>query len=494
MNTGAPILLYGGLTLLVENLLSLNDGARENSMDFLNDPLMLSRIQFAVTSGFHYIYPPLSIGLGLAIVFSEAIYLRTRSDVWKQITQWWIKVFGLTFALGVATGIVQMFGFGTNWARYSRFVGDVFGSALGAEGIFAFFLEAGFLGVLMFGWNRVKPWQHFGAAILVCLGAHFSAIWIVVANSWMQTPAGFEIVQTAHGARAIVTDLWAMILNPSSVERLIHVILGCWTCGALLMTSVAAYYLLKRRHKEFSIGTMKMGLALGMVSLVLQLLSGHRAAEVVAEYQPAKLAAMEGIFTTGPGAPISLFGWVDAEKGAVIGPKVPGLLSLLATGSVDGVVKGLNDFPVEDRPPVQIVYQTYHIMIGLWGVMVVSALIGGFLWWKNKLSDPTGWRAWYMRLMVIAVVFPQIANMTGWMTAEIGRQPWTVYGLLRTRDSVTMGLASSQVLSSLGMLIVIYTLLFFCFLYLLHMKIMHGPDEKTADEAAVYHDPYSTGV
>ncbi len=463
-------------------------------MDFLQDPLMLSRIQFATTSAFHYLYPPLSIGLGLAIVISEAIYLKTRSETWKEITKWWIKVFGLTFALGVATGIVQMFGFGTNWARYSRFVGDVFGSALGAEGIFAFFLEAGFLGVLMFGWDRVKPWQHFGSAILVCLGAHFSAIWIVVANSWMQTPAGFEIVQTELGARAMVTDLWAMIFNPSSVERLNHVILGCWSCGALLMTSVAAFYLIKRRHQAFALGTMKLGLGLAALSLGLQLLSGHEAAQTVAKYQPAKLAAMEGVFQTGPRAPSSLFGWVDEANQRVVGPKIPGLLSLLATGSVDGQVKGLQEFAPQDRPPIQIVFQTFHIMIGLWGVMMLSALIGVWLWWRGRLTEPTGWRKAYLWLMVFSVVFPQIANLTGWMTAEIGRQPWTVYGLLRTSDAVTVGLKAPQVLSSLGMLIVIYCLLFFCFLYLLHMKIMHGPEEKTPDAATVYRNPYTSGT
>ena len=463
-------------------------------MEWFQDPVFLSRVQYGMTSAFHYIYPPLSIGLGLAICFMEAIYLKTKKLVWQQITRWWIKVFALTFALGVATGIVQLFGFGTNWAQYSRFVGDVFGSALGAEGIFAFFLESGFLGLLLFGWNRLKPGMHFFSAIMVCLGAHFSAVWIVVANAWMQTPTGYIVEGVGEAARARVTDFWAMVLNPSSIERLVHVILGCWISGALLVTSIAAYYLLKQKHREFALGSMKIGLVLGSVALLLQLVSGHSAAEVVAKHQPTKLAAMEGIYRTGSHQPISLFGWVDEKNQTVHGPQIPGLLSYLGTGSFDGVVQGLNDFPPQDRPPVQVVYQSYHLMVQLWGVMTLLVLIGLWLWRRGCLCQPIGWRRWWLRLMMIAVVFPQLANFTGWMTAEVGRQPWVVYGVLRTTDGVTKGLSGPQVLSSLITLALIYCLLFVCFIYLIHMKVLHGPEDEHEDQAAVYRDPFASGV
>lgn len=463
-------------------------------MEWYQDPLFLSRIQYAMTSGFHYIYPPLSIGLGVAICIMEGIYLKTKSAIWRQTTRWWISIFSLTFALGVATGIVQVFGFGMNWARYSRFVGDVFGSALAAEGIFAFFLESGFLGILLFGWNRLKPGVHFFSAIMVALGAHFSAIWIVVANSWMQTPTAYAIIGEGDAARARITDFWAMVFNPSSVERLVHVVIGCWIAGALLVTSIAAFFLLKRRHQEFAKNSMKIGLSIAMVALVLQLVSGHSAASTVAKHQPTKLAAMEGIYRTESYQPISLFGWVDEKQQTVWGPKIPGLLSFLATGSLSGSVPGLNEVPVQDRPPVQVVYQSYHIMVLMWGVMTLLAILGVWLWKRNQLTSLVGWRRWYLRIMVAAVIFPQLGNFFGWMTAEVGRQPWVVYGVLRTADAVTRNLNAPQVLSSLLTLFSIYVVLFFCFCYLIYTKVLHGPEEEGADEAAVYRNPFIQGT
>ncbi len=262
------------------------------------DVVMLSRIQFALTSSFHYIYPPMSIGIGLMLVIFEGIYLKTKNPLYKKITRFWVNIFALTFALGVATGLVQLFGFGTNWARYSRFVGDVFGSALGAKGIFAFFLEAGFLGIMLFGWERVSARLHYFSTICVAAGAHFSAVWIVVANSWMQTPAGFRIEGTGATAKAVVTDFWAMVFNPSSVDRLVHVVLGCWLTGIFFILSVSAWYYLKKQHKAFADVTMKIGLIMAAIVLLLQLISADSTSRGVAINQPSKLAAMEGIYQT----------------------------------------------------------------------------------------------------------------------------------------------------------------------------------------------------
>ncbi len=297
-----------------------------NAMDVVS----LSRIQFALTSGFHYIYPPLSIGLGLMLVIFEGMYLKTKKQLYKEITKFWVKIFALTFALGVATGLVQLFGFGTNWAQYSRFVGDVFGSALGAEGVFAFFLEAGFLGLMLFGWDRVSAKIHYFSTICVAAGAHFSAIWIVVANSWMQTPAGFKIIGEGTKTKAVVTDFWAMVFNPSSVDRLTHVILGCWLSGIFLLLSVTAYYYLKKQHMDFARATMKIGLCAAAVVLVLQLISADITARGVAFNQPSKLAAMEGIYQTEKATPLTLIGWVDTENQTVKGIQIPGLLSLFS--------------------------------------------------------------------------------------------------------------------------------------------------------------------
>ncbi len=400
-----------------------------------------------------------------------------------------MSIFALTFALGVATGLVQLFGFGTNWASYSRFVGDVFGSALGAEGIFAFFLEAGFLGVMLFGWDRVSAKMHYFSTICVCAGAHFSAVWIVIANSWMQTPAGFKIVGEGLKQKAVVTDFWAMIFNPSSMERLVHVLLGCWLTGIFFVLSVGAYYLLKKRHLEFSKTTMRIGLYSAAVVLVLQLFSADVAARNVAVHQPAKLAAMEGIYKTEPKTPLTLFGWVDETAKTVRGVQIPGLLSLLTYRNWDTPVQGLDQIPLDEQPPIGIVFQTYHLMIAMWGLMVLITLVSLYLWKKQRLGK-TKWALW---ALILSVVLPQIANQTGWMTAEIGRQPWVVYGLLRTTRGVSPTIVSSQVVMSICMFILIYVLLFFLFLFLLDRKIKNGPilDEE-GTEAAPYRNINST--
>lgn len=437
------------------------------------DVLTLSRLQFAATISFHYIYPPLSIGLGVALVIMEALWLKTGKAIYHQMARFWTKVFALTFAIGVATGIVMEFEFGTNWATYSRFVGDVFGSALAAEGIFAFFLESGFLAVLLFGWDKVGRKMHFFATCMVCLGAHFSAIWIVVANSWMQTPAGYHIVETANGPRAEITDFWAMVFNPSSMDRLFHTLCGCWQAGAFLVVSVSAWYLLKNKHVEFAKNSLRVGLAVGLVASLLSLVSGHSSAEGVAKNQPAKLAAFEGLYETTTNAPLVLFGWVDEKNEKVHGPAIPGMLSYLTHGDASKPVTGLNEFKPEDRPPVQRVFQFYHLMVGIGFSMIGLAVVGAYFCWRKVLFE----KRWLLWLLTLSVLGPQLANQAGWFAAEMGRQPWIVYGLMRTSEGLSAVVKAEAVLGSLLLFTFIYVLLFAVFVYLLNDKIKHGPDE-----------------
>ncbi|MCA9394343.1 MAG: cytochrome ubiquinol oxidase subunit I [Candidatus Omnitrophica bacterium] len=438
------------------------------------DVLLLSRIQFALTVAFHYLYPPLSIGLGIIMVIMEGMYLKTKNPLYHSMTRFWVKVFGLTFAIGVATGIVMEFEFGTNWATYSRYVGDIFGSALAAEGIFAFFLESGFLAVLLFGWDKVKPWVHFVSAIMVCLGAHFSSIWIVVAGSWMQTPAGYHIVGQGMEARAEITDFWAMVFNPSSMDRLMHVVLGCWQAGATLVLSISAYYLLRNRHREFAQASMKIALTVALFASVCQLISGHHSAELVAEHQPPKMAAMEAHYPESAPADLYLFGWVDEKNQRVnFGIRIPRMVSVLLYGDPDAPVTGLNAFPKEDRPPVNVVFQFYHIMVAIGFTLIALNVTGMFMLLRGKLFEcrPLLWA------FVFSVLGPQIANQAGWFTAEVGRQPWIVYGLLRTSEALSKTVTANMVLTSLIMFTVIYLLLFVLFIFLLDRKIKHGPED-----------------
>ena len=455
------------------------------------DVILLSRIQFALNVAFHYLYPPLSIGLSLVIVLMEAMYLKTKRSIYLQLTKFWIKIFALSFALGVATGLVQVFAFGTNWSRYSRFVGDVFGSALAAEGIFAFFLEAGFIGLMLFGWNRISAKLHFCSSLCVSLGAHFSAIWIVAANSWMQTPAGFKLIGEGEETRAVVTHFWSMIFNPSFLDRLTHVIIGAWLTGSFMLLSVSAYYLLKKRHLDFAQMGIKVGLVLSSILLALQLISADSTARGVAVNQPEKLAAMEGIYTTKPYSEMSLIGYVNSEKQQVTGIKVPGLLSVLVHRSAKEPVRGLDQFPKEDWPNVPAVFQFYHLMIYMWGAMLLATLMGCVFWFRQSLLKAK----WTQRFLVVSVGFPYIANQSGWFTAEMGRQPWIVYKLLRTTQGISPSINSNQVAGSIIMFIFIYILLFALFLLLIDQKIKHGPEqieiEKKAAET-VYRNPYLT--
>jgi len=447
------------------------------------DVVTLSRIQFALTIMFHYLFPPLAIGMGGFLVFLEARYLKTRDPQFEAAAKFWTRIFALNFALGVASGIVMEFQFGTNWAMYSRYVGDVFGSALAAEGIFAFFLESGFLAVLVFGWDKVSARMHFFSTLMVALGSIFSAIWIVVAISWQQTPAGFVLRDFSTPAgivrRAELTDFWSVVFNPSAMDRLIHVLIGAFILGAFFVLSISAFYLVKNRHADFARKSFMTALGVAAVASLAMLASGDSQGRIVARYQPAKLAAMEGLFqSTGTGAPVHVFGLPDSKARIVrYNLEIPGLLSFLVYRDSSKPVPGLDRFE-PDTPPVALPFYAFHVMVGLGLYFVALTLYA--LWCRRRGSLFR--KKWLLWVFVFSVIGPFAANELGWVAAEVGRQPWIVYNQLRTSEAVTRGLAAPQVAGSIAMFAVIYALLFAIWIRLLNDKIQKGPEPVSLPE------------
>ncbi|HRX02548.1 MAG: cytochrome ubiquinol oxidase subunit I [Anaerolineae bacterium] len=437
-------------------------------------PVWLSRLQFAFTVSFHYIYPPISMGLGLMLVVIGIIYLRTKDPKWRRMSFFWIKIYGLVFAVGVATGVVQEFEFGTNWAEYSRFVGNIFGSLLAAEGVFAFFLEGGFLGLMLFGGNRLGPRMWLAATAIVAFGAHFSALWIVMANSWMQTPAGYEILPTQWGMQAFMTSFSAIVFTPSFIPRILHVWTSAWMVGAALMLSVSAFYVLRKRHLDVATANFKLAMPFFVVFSILQLfLFGANQAEEVANHQPVKLAAMEGVWEDTSCAPMTIVGIVDVANQTTYGIKIPCLLSFLAFQDIHATVQGLNSFPQENWPPIRLTFHSYHLMINFGMIFVAIGLLGTLLaFWKQKIWGlrPVLW------LFVLTIFMAEAATIFGWWTAEFGRQPWIVWELMRTSEAVSPNLVAWQIASSIGMFVILYIILFILFIYLLNEKIQKGPE------------------
>ena len=440
------------------------------------DPTLPARVQFAFTISFHYIYPPITIGLGLILVVLGVLHLRTGNPVWNQALRFWVRIYALNFALGIATGLVQEFQFGTNWSSYSRFVGDVFGSALAAEGIFAFFLESGFLGVMLFAGDRISARLQVLVTFFVALGAHFSAIWIVVANSWMQTPAAYHLVKGPAGeTRAEITNFWGVVFNPSSMDRLMHVIVGAWMTGAFVVLSVSAWYLLRNRHQEFARACMKVALVIATFGGIFQVfISGDASARYVSVFQPAKFAAMEGHWDSGPD-PLDFVGWIDQNGGRTYAIGIPGGTSFLLNFHFDTPVKGLSEIPPDLRPPVNWVFQAYHVMISLGGLMLALSLTCClFFFWGRRLFT-TRWLLW---VLVPGPIYTIAANLSGWWTAEIGRQPFMVYNVLKTSQGVSPNVPGGVVIATIAMFFVMYTLLGALYVFLLNDKVQHGPEEE----------------
>ncbi len=432
------------------------------------DATILARIQFAFTAGFHFLFPPLTIGMAWILVVFMGRWKKTGEEFWRETARFWTKLFTVSFAVGVATGLTMEFQFGMNWADYSRFVGDIFGAPLAAEGIFSFFLESTFLGVLIFGWNRFSPKMLWFASLMVAVGSTLSALWIIIANSWMQTPAGFEIM----GNRAVLTDFFAAALNPSTLPRYLHTINAALMTGAFFVVGVSAWYLIKKRHFRFASESLKLGLIVAVLATIGQLLNGHYSAVQVTYTQPEKLAAMEGQFETQKGAGLFLFGLPDAEAEKThFRVEIPKALSLLATGDPNAEIKGLKAFPKEDRPPVLATFASFHIMVGLWSLFAAYVAVGLYLMKKGRLYD----QPLFLKASVAMVPLPFIANEFGWMAAEVGRQPWAVYQVIRTKDAVSTNVSAGEILFSLLVYAAVYGLLFFLWTYLLRKLIRKGP-------------------
>lgn len=445
------------------------------------DVVTLDRIQFALTASFHFLFPPMSLGLGLVLVVFGVKSVRTNDPKWRQLSTFWVKVYGLVFSMGIATGLVQEFEFGTNWSGYSRFVGNVFGSLLAAEGVFAFMLEGGFLGLMLFGGARLGNRLWLFATTMVVVGATFSATWIVMANSWMQTPAGYEVKDVGQGPQAFMTSFTDVVFTNSFIPNFLHVIVAAWMVGTSLVLSVAAWYLLKRRHVELARTMIRVALPIFTVLAVLQVaVVGANLAMAITKDQPAKLASMEGLYQSTGCAPMYIVGITDPSSQTTSGLRIPCLLSFLTDFDFDSTVTGLDQAAPEDQwPPVQFVFQSYHLMIDLGMLFVAIGLVACGLWaWKRRLWN----QRWLLWILVSSIVLTEIATITGWWTSEFGRQPWIVWQLLTVDGAQSPNVGTGQVLFSIGMFVVLYAVVLFVFLRLLDRIIKQGPPPPADEE------------
>ena len=417
------------------------------------DPVLLARMQFAFTVSFHIVFPAFTIGLASWLAIVEGLWLKTGNQIYKQVYKFWVKIFAVCFGMGVVSGVVMSYQFGTNWSVFSDKVGSVIGPLLGYEVLTAFFLEASFLGVMLFGWNRVSDKMHFFSTVMVAFGTLLSAFWILSANSWMQTPAGFEIAQNGvlHP-----TDWIEVIFNPSFPYRFVHMVLAAYLTTAFTVGGVAAWYLWTKRHVKHARVMFGMAMIMAVFVAPVQLVVGDMHGLNTLEHQPAKVAAMEGIWETEKGADLRLFAIPDqkAEKNhyEVV---IPNAASLILTHHVDGEIKGLKEWAPEDRPPVAIVFWSFRIMVGLGMAMIATGIIAAILYCRKKLFETRWFQVWCMALTPAGF----IALLCGWFVTEVGRQPWVAYGVVRTSDAVSPVLGQHVALSLLAF-IVVYTILF----------------------------------
>lgn len=440
------------------------------------DTLLLSRIQFGFTIGFHILFPTLTIGLAWLLVFFEARWGRGRRPQYLELYRFWVKIFALTFGMGVVSGLVLSYQFGTNWSRFSEMAGPVMGPLLSAEVLTAFFVEAGFLGIMLFGWNKVGPRFHFLATLLVAIGTTNSAFWILAANSFMHTPQGAEW----HNGQLVPLDWYAVVMNPSFPYRLAHMLLACFISSALVVAGVCALYLRRKEHLAFARSGLRAALVLLAVAAPAQLVVGDLHGLNVREHQPVKLAAIEGLWETGSGVPLVLFAWPDAaaEKNR-FEVEIPKLGSLILVHDWNGRVEGLKEVPPEDRPPIPPVFFGFRLMVGLGLLFLVLGWTGIYLWRRGHLETSPR----YLRLLVLSIPLGFVATLSGWIVAETGRQPWVVHGLIRTADAVSP-VAPLTVAVSLAMFVLVYGGLFTAYLYFCRVVVRRGPQPPPAEHPA----------
>ncbi len=434
------------------------------------DVVLLSRIQFGLTTAFHIVFPTLTIGLALYLVGVEWLWLRTHNALYYRMYRFWVRVFAIHFAVGVVSGITLEFEFGTNFARFSQAVSNVFAPLMAYEGMTAFFLEAGFLGIMLFGWKKVSPTVHFLSTCLVAVGASLSAFWIMAANAWMQTPAGYELVD----GRFRVTSFVDAIFNPSFPTHLSHMLLASYETAVFAVAGISAWFLLKKQNDVFFRRSLTLALVMAAVIAPLQVVVGDFKGQKVAQYQPAKLAAMEAHWDTNSqeGAAFVAFAFPDmnAEKNRYA-VTIPGMLSLLTTHSLNGKVLGLKEFSRSDRPNAAITFWSFRIMVAIGFVFVAVMIWACVLAFRKRLFDTP----LFLKTLVAVQPLGFVATVIGWITAELGRQPWTVYGLMRTTDSVSP-IAAGNVVWSLGMFMIFFAVLGGSYFYFTLKTLHRGPD------------------
>ncbi len=440
----------------------------------MEDALSIHRLHFAFTITFHYLFPQLTMGLALLIVVFKGFALKTRNEFYNRSVRFWTKIFAITFAMGVVTGIPMEFQFGTNWARFSTFAGGVIGQTLAMEGVFAFFLESSFLGLLIFGEKKLGQVGHFVAALMVCIGAWLSAYFIVATNAWMQHPIAFTM---ASDGTVQLTSYWGLLFNPWIGWQYLHTMAGSVVTASFVMASVGAYHLLAHHAYEFARFFVRTGIIAGLIaSAFLIFPTGDGQGKNVAEYQPVTLAAMEGLFTTEAGAPLVIIGQPDMERLRLDNPiTIPRALSFLTYYRWNAEVKGLDAFPREDWPDnIPLLYYSYHIMVGLGTIFITIMMIGGVLMWRKTLYESRG----FLWILMLSFPFPFIANTAGWMTAELGRQPWLVYSLLRTADGTSATVSAGNSLFTLLGFLGIYFVIGVLYLFLVIKTIHRGPQPE----------------
>ncbi len=439
-----------------------------------NDPALWHRIQFAFTITYHYLFPQLTMGLAWFLVYWKWKGLRTGDERYNQAARFWAKIFGLNFAVGVVTGIPMEFQFGTNWSGFSKYAGGVIGQTLAMEGMFAFFLESAFIGALIWGEKRLGPKLHFWAAVGVATGSWLSGVFILVTNSFMQHPVGYTIL--ADGTLAF-NDLWAYLLNPWVFVQFAHNQCAALVTGSFVVSAVGAFYMLRKQHTEQARLYLNAGTLVGLIaSLLVAFPTGDQQAKFVGRYQPATLAAMEGRFEGGRLADFAVIGQPNVAKQRLENPiELPGVLSFLAYGTFESYVRGLNEFPKDEWPDnIELLYYSFHIMVTLGTLFIGLMGLACLLRWRKRLETTTP----MLWALMLAFPFPYIANTLGWMTAELGRQPWLIYGLFRTTDGASKMVSSGDVIFTLIGWCGLYFVLGVLFLYLVGREIMHGPEHS----------------